>query len=735
MPTKPTRRRGPHFPELVGPASLVAGFLATATEVHPTGHTAWDIVLAGLLAAGCIWAAAAAPWWANAAVALGAGIVAGRLEQWPLVVVAAVALGASVYTRQRREPLLSSAAAALSITVLSRLDDGPFFGATAAFGLTLIVSLSFVGIAHHRRVRRRRAWVVVAALAGFMVVCTAGFGIAALLAKDDISTGNQAARLGIDALKAGDYTAATSYLAQAEQAYDDADAALGTPWALLGRAVPVVAQNRAVAVRVVTDAAEVAGRATAAAEQIDPEQLRVQDGQIDLAAVEALATPVDELEAAILDLQATLDEPVSGWVPSAITDRLDDVGGDVDSYARQADNLSQAVHAAPGLLGADGPRRYFVAFSTPAESRSIGGFIGNYAVLEVDQGRLALTEFGRSDDLRLAAPVEGMDIDLPLDFTRRYGAFNFRNEVTGLVEPMAWKNIGITPDFPTMTDITQQMWAATFDTEIDGAILLDPFTVAQLLEYTGPQQIAGYDTPIDSSNAADFILREQYKVFDQQQETRVDQLEVLAEQTISALLAGALPAPIDLARDLGPYAREHRLMMWTDVESEQAMFDAVGLSGRFPVSDGSADFGITFNNGGPNKMDAYLEHTISAATRLDDDLGVEVVDVTIELRNTAPSTGLPTYVTGNSAGEPEGTVLLYLSAYGVDDVVDAQRDGEPLGVETDLELGANVAAAFVNLGFGETTSVTFTFEAPGPEPAAGWAVFLAPTAQRVPSES
>ncbi|MEN9644342.1 MAG: hypothetical protein RL238_1011 [Actinomycetota bacterium] len=576
---------------------------------------------------------------------------------------------------------------------------------------------------------------MVASVAGLMVVCTIGFGIAALLAKDDISTGNQAARLGIDALQAGDYTAATSYLAQAEQAYDDAESALGTPWALLGRAVPVVAQNRATAVRVVADAAEVAGRATAAAQQIDPEQLRVQDGQIDLAAVEALAAPVDELEAAIVDLQATLDEPVSGWVPSAVTDRLDDLGGDVDRYARQADNLSQAVDAAPGLLGADGPRRYFVAFSTPAESRSIGGFVGNYAVLEVDRGRLALTEFGRSDDLRLAAPAEGMDIDLPLDFTRRYGAFNFRNEETGLVEAMAWKNIAITPDFPTMTGITQQMWAATFDTEIDGAILLDPFTVAQLLAYTGPQEIAGYDTSIDSTNAADFILREQYKVFDQQQETRVDQLEVLAEQAIAALLEGALPAPIDLARDLGPYAREHRLMMWTDVASEQAMFDAVGLSGRFPPSDGEADFGITLNNGGPNKMDAYLEHTITTATRLDDDLGVEVVDVTIELRNTAPSEGLPTYVTGNTAGEPEGTALLYLSAYGVNDVVDAQRDGEPLGVESDLELGLNVAAAFVELGFGETTTVTFTFEAPGPEPAAGWAVFLAPTAQRVPSGS
>mgnify|MGYP006866179391 CR=1 FL=1 len=47
------------------------------------------------------------------------------------------------------------------------------------------------------------------------------------------------------------------------------------------------------------------------------------------------------------------------------------------------------------------------------------------------------------------------------------------------------------------------------------------------------------------------------------------------------------------------------------------MLDAVGLSGRFPPSTGAADFGVTFNNGGPNKMDAYLEHQVNAVQRFE----------------------------------------------------------------------------------------------------------------------
>jgi hypothetical protein len=170
--------------------------------------------------------------------------------------------------------------------------------------------------------------------------------------------------------------------------------------------------------------------------------------------------------------------------------------------------------------------------------------------------------------------------------------------------------------------------------------------------------------------------------------------------------------------------------MFTDVPSEQQMFDSVGLSGRFPVPDGEADFGITFNNAGPNKLDAYLQHTVTATSRFDANLGIDVVDLAIELTNTAPAEGLSVYIGGNSSGLPLGTNLLYLSTYSPIGVVGGAQDGEPLGMETDRELGVVVAATYVDIAPGATITVTVTFEAAGPEPVGGWRVFVAPTAQR-----
>ena len=55
------------------------------------------------------------------------------------------------------------------------------------------------------------------------------------------------------------------------------------------------------------------------------------------------------------------------------------------------------------MLGADGPRTYLLLFTTPSESRGLGGFVGSYAELTADDGQLALGAFGRAQDLDAAA--------------------------------------------------------------------------------------------------------------------------------------------------------------------------------------------------------------------------------------------------------------------------------------------------------------------------------------------
>ena len=63
-----------------------------------------------------------------------------------------------------------------------------------------------------------------------------------------------------------------------------------------------------------------------------------------------------------------------------------DVRKKVDELSVTTTSAARAAELIPPMLGADGKRRYFLAFQNPAESRGTGGLLGAYGVLEADQG-------------------------------------------------------------------------------------------------------------------------------------------------------------------------------------------------------------------------------------------------------------------------------------------------------------------------------------------------------------
>ena len=85
-------------------------------------------------------------------------------------------------------------------------------------------------------------------------------------------------------------------------------------------------------------------------------------------------------------------------------------------------------------------------------------------------------------------------------------------------------------------------------------IAMDPSVVAALLRYTGPVHLATLDQEVGADNAAAFLLLDQYVLGADDNDARADALAEAASLTFDALLAGALPEPITLARDLGPLA-------------------------------------------------------------------------------------------------------------------------------------------------------------------------------------
>ena len=91
---------------------------------------------------------------------------------------------------------------------------------------------------------------------------------------------------------------------------------------------------------------------------------------------------------------------------------------------------SRAVNLLPGMLGADGERRFLVVFQNNAEVRSTGGMPGAMSLVETREGRVAMTrQMAASDFPRLTEPVLPLTTDEQTVFGDQLGDVDARHQL------------------------------------------------------------------------------------------------------------------------------------------------------------------------------------------------------------------------------------------------------------------------------------------------------------------
>lgn len=160
----------------------------------------------------------------------------------------------------------------------------------------------------------------------------------------------------------------------------------------------------------------------------------------------------------------------------------------IREFAGMADLLA-------ALAGKDRPRTYLLVFQNHTELRPTGGFMGSIAEVVMDQGRIAKIRVppGGTYDLKgqLLAHVIAPS---PLHLINAHWQFQDAN----------WF-----PDFPTSAEKIRWFWSKSGQPTLDGVIAINASFVEDLLEITGPIDMAEYGKVIDQSN---FLLETQKAV-------------------------------------------------------------------------------------------------------------------------------------------------------------------------------------------------------------------------------
>jgi hypothetical protein len=425
---------------------------------------------------------------------------------------------------------------------------------------------------------------------------------------------------------------------------------------------------------------------------------------------------VNDLDRRLTTASATLATLRSPWLVGPLQSRLQDLAGQLSKAQRTTDLAADAIRAVPGLLGGEGPRHYFVAFVTPAESRGLTGYMGAYGILTAVNGRITLTKSGSTTDFPTTVShfnsglPDSVKIGGPPDFLTRYGEF-LKNDYFG--------DLTYAPDLPTVNQVISQAYSQLegypqLDGQaIDGTLVVDPQAVAAFLRVVGPVRIAGLPETLTPQNASEVLLKQQYDLLQGpagSTTTRHDYLQAALQATFPRLLSGSLPGVRSLANDLAPVVHTGDLEFWSSHQSDQPLLELLGVDGAFPKANGGDLLSVETSNSGNNKEDAYLDTSVNDRVTFDPGSGAVTAHVTITLRNTAPSSGLPAYVIGSYRGSqlPSGTNLTWLTVYsplGITEDPASRTDIRPV---PEPEFGVNAYSAFVAIPSGSTVTVSMT---------------------------
>ncbi len=151
---------------------------------------------------------------------------------------------------------------------------------------------------------------------------------------------------------------------------------------------------------------------------------------------------------------------------------LDDLRADIAKQQVRGQQALNVVREAPAMLGGDGKRVYFIAFLTPAEIRGGGGFMGNWAELTIDNGKIKMTGFGRHTTLYQAGIPDAKAVTGPAGWIEHWASYGILRANLNAT-PVVWSNITISPNFPDTAQVISQLYPQSGGQRLDGVISMD----------------------------------------------------------------------------------------------------------------------------------------------------------------------------------------------------------------------------------------------------------------------
>ncbi len=561
------------------------------------------------------------------------------------------------------------------------------------------------------RFPHRRRWPTRVALgigigAAVLLILAVLTAFAAVPAAADLRSGQRELREGRRLLTFGNVDDAQASFELAAQHFDEAAHGLGAGLSSIMSRVPLLGRNLEVA-----EGAALAGRELAlAGGELTRGAAALPDGLGSLAPtggalpLDAYADLQDDLDAAAARAaraQELLAATPSTLLVRPVADARAEALDEVTHAARVLDAGGDLLREIPSFMGAEGPRSYFFVAESPAELRGTGGIWGAWAIATAEDGRFMFSPFQpiqRLDDI----PADQVPAPNP-DFARNYDQYGGAGY---------WRNMNMTPDFPSASRAVLASYEILTGQELDGVISADPFALAAMLELTGPVEIPGLGIEVDSESVVDFVSNEAYIRFGGESVERKAVLGSVAGDAFVRFL-GMQERGVARMRTVAELVATGHLKIYSADEQMQAGLELAGADhGLRAEGDVVA---VIVNNRSGSKVDYYARRTVEHRVQLGGD--AEAISRTlVEIDNEAPLEKLPGHVTEplvEGAERGDNIALVTIGCHDPCQLVQAELNGAPEGVRGGTELGIPWYSEYFTIPAGERGVLNLTTRTSG----------------------
>lgn len=241
-------------------------------------------------------------------------------------------------------------------------------------------------------------------------------------------------------------------------------------------------------------------------------------------------------------------------------------------------------------LGAYSLRRYLVVLQNSAELRATGGFIGSFALVDIDQGEIKKLEIakGGSYDLQGQLSVH-QEPPHPLSLVNSRWEFQDAN----------WY-----PDFPTTAQNLMWFYERSGGPTVDGVIAVNDQVISDLLAATGPVTMSG-GLQITATTFRDALQTHIAQARNAGSKTPKSVVAELGPILLDRLTRAPLAGKIAAANALSTGLTHGDILVYSSDSGIQDSIRSLGWDGALHTTDGDY-LHVNISNIGGEKSDADL---------------------------------------------------------------------------------------------------------------------------------